>query len=511
MAVKANGALQPDCYVETIRTALLGAGAMFPLYHYDARKSVELWPREFLSPSELLPLNEQGWFGHLRVKLPARPCVYLRRAYGADCFESFKIATSHIDWSRDIRERLRAAREAAQAAGDHCTLHMLSGAATPLQEEHYLPLQHSSRDKRVWSGHDISAVRLTVAREDAMLNHAPLTNTFTKDSQDELGSSKSPADALHAPAATAAASASCAIPAVLSPAILISSSLVSPTPTETDAEATTAPISTAAWSSSTKSAMIIAATETCSSVTAIVPSATPRPPPKTGWFGAAMAVATCNSPQAFEFTPALLETMSPHCLKARNLRTMRQAEQRFSPRVLAGLEDPTFLSLTNETVLTYDTLAFDLPFHLAQALGLPVNLPLCQFHEYATGVSGGKDALLARLREPSHRAVFHTVFDELVRKVVLPHVALSAGVHTPVYYQVRCAWKLERCQCASSCSTHTCLYSVCLFAHVLFFYPGESVSVLSCGRFSPVFESSNRLNFHWACIVMPATVLLLPM
>jgi hypothetical protein len=421
LAVKANGAPQPESYVETIRTALKDAGAMFPLYHYDARKAIELWPREFLTPSELLPLNEHGWFGHLRVPLPARPCGYLRRAYGFDCFESFKLATSHIDWSPDIRERLLAARAAAQAAGDHHTVHLLSGAATPLKDEHYVPLQHSSRAKRVWSDHDRRAVLLTVACEEALQTRLSLADTLTMRPHDELRSPSSSTEATQSAAITfdAVAAASTGA-AVNSDGCSIAAPCASPSTSSTMTEAETL-------------ARVTSAADTVATVSQTTAA---RPPPKSSWFGAAMAMATCNSPQAFDFTSALLDVMSPHCLKARNLRATRQAEQLLSSRVLAGLADPTFLALTSETMLTYDTLAFDLPHHLAHALGMPADLPLCRFHEHAAGVSGGKDVLLARLREPSHRAAFHAVFDEMVRKTVLPHVAVSTGVRAPIYYQV---------------------------------------------------------------------------
>lgn len=68
--MKENGAAQTGEYVARILDVVEGAdvasGQKWPLFHYDARKSVELWPAEFFTSDELFPLREYA-FGHLIV------------------------------------------------------------------------------------------------------------------------------------------------------------------------------------------------------------------------------------------------------------------------------------------------------------------------------------------------------------------------------------------------------------------------------------------------------------
>ena len=91
LRVKANGQPQPAGYCEAILARIDGAAPRFPLWHYDSRKAIELWPREFFADHELLPLRRDLPFGPLAAPcVPARPVGHLLRAYGADVFTTYR-------------------------------------------------------------------------------------------------------------------------------------------------------------------------------------------------------------------------------------------------------------------------------------------------------------------------------------------------------------------------------------------------------------------------------------
>lgn len=126
---KDNGNEQSNEYVERIMEKL--ENARFPLYHYDNRKSIELWPSEYFEIGELRPLKRCD-FGHLCLSRPARPlrCLERRRggarsetnrksakahdeltpsghcSYGSDCFKEWKYADSHVSHSKELAKRV---------------------------------------------------------------------------------------------------------------------------------------------------------------------------------------------------------------------------------------------------------------------------------------------------------------------------------------------------------------------------------------------------------------------
>ena len=53
ISAKENGTPQPADYVDGILRAMAEAGASYPCFHYDNRKAIEMWPREFFLAHEL--------------------------------------------------------------------------------------------------------------------------------------------------------------------------------------------------------------------------------------------------------------------------------------------------------------------------------------------------------------------------------------------------------------------------------------------------------------------------
>lgn len=102
----------------------------FPLYHYDDRNAIALWPNQHFSPSELFPV-QQLKFGPLDVVAPRETVQTLQRFYGDDCFTHYslvKMISGHpyngqVDW--------------------------MTAEKLPLLEEHYQPVEHSD----MWSAH----------------------------------------------------------------------------------------------------------------------------------------------------------------------------------------------------------------------------------------------------------------------------------------------------------------------------------------------------------------------
>lgn len=83
---KENGSAQSEQYIAAALAPVVALS--FPLWHYDHRLAVEMYPREFFREVELLPLRFDLSFGPIpSVPMPARPVPYLRRSYGADVFD----------------------------------------------------------------------------------------------------------------------------------------------------------------------------------------------------------------------------------------------------------------------------------------------------------------------------------------------------------------------------------------------------------------------------------------
>lgn len=144
---KDNGLRQHHEYVRSIIDSI--PRASFPVYHFDNRKAVELWPREFLTPSELFPLQAVK-FGSLRMRGPNDSVPLLRRFFGNDCFTHYTVAT-----------HCAADKPNSQSWEESEKL--------PLTDRQYLPMQHSSQNKRIWSNHCQDALFARLSESE----HAP--------------------------------------------------------------------------------------------------------------------------------------------------------------------------------------------------------------------------------------------------------------------------------------------------------------------------------------------------
>ena len=155
VALRVNGTASPPDAIATVLAGL--AGARYPIWHYDNRLALELWPREWLSAAELFPLRS-AFFGPTRgVLAPLHPVPYLLRAFGDDCFDVYKVARQH--------EEHAPVRAAAAAAAAAVTALPSAGTALPLEDEHFLPVQHSKRARRVPSVHTRAALGIFLASE----------------------------------------------------------------------------------------------------------------------------------------------------------------------------------------------------------------------------------------------------------------------------------------------------------------------------------------------------------
>eukprot|EP00563_Minutocellus_polymorphus_P000832 CAMPEP_0181031544 /NCGR_PEP_ID=MMETSP1070-20121207/6287_1 /TAXON_ID=265543 /ORGANISM="Minutocellus polymorphus, Strain NH13" /LENGTH=709 /DNA_ID=CAMNT_0023108925 /DNA_START=217 /DNA_END=2346 /DNA_ORIENTATION=+ len=135
---KENGQDQPKDYVDAIAQAISACDATFPLYHFDNRKAIELWPREYLLPDELHPIRTSCNFGPLTsVAGPATPVRALFRWFGEDCFTHY----------------VKAAEHTRSKKGKQDTTSWEAGEKVALTDDLYLPVQHSRRTRRVWTQH----------------------------------------------------------------------------------------------------------------------------------------------------------------------------------------------------------------------------------------------------------------------------------------------------------------------------------------------------------------------
>jgi hypothetical protein len=103
LGVKKNGEPQSEEYVkgvvEKMENSAFSAGEatpLFPAWHFNTRKSVEMWAKEVYREKELFPLERTLEFGPLTgISGPRMPVLLLKRAFGKDCFECYYQSGSH--------------------------------------------------------------------------------------------------------------------------------------------------------------------------------------------------------------------------------------------------------------------------------------------------------------------------------------------------------------------------------------------------------------------------------
>ena len=78
ISVKENGKPQQIEYISGIIDSMTTAGIMYPCFHFDNRKAIEMWPREFFLVQEIQrnSLRLDIPFAHLGpLPVPTRPVL----------------------------------------------------------------------------------------------------------------------------------------------------------------------------------------------------------------------------------------------------------------------------------------------------------------------------------------------------------------------------------------------------------------------------------------------------
>mmetsp|Transcript_536 Transcript_536/g.937 ORF Transcript_536/g.937 Transcript_536/m.937 type:complete len:502 (-) Transcript_536:11-1516(-) len=185
IGVKKNGQPQSKEYVQNILTTIQKAAfsqneidALFPLWHFNTRKAIEMWPKEVYRPDELFPLVKDLHFGpFIDICGPRMPVRLLKRAFGLDCFHVYYQSKSHKD-GKSVQEKIdhqnvveletgssswmesncfettpqEMCKELKPLVKDGGTWE--GGIQLPLEDEHYIPIQPLSRAKRRPSFHN---------------------------------------------------------------------------------------------------------------------------------------------------------------------------------------------------------------------------------------------------------------------------------------------------------------------------------------------------------------------
>lgn len=141
ISLKDNGQRQSDEYVSAI-TCHLPPFAEFPIFHYDTRKGIELWPKEYFTLSELLPLSPRGlqFGGHLHLAAPHNHSPHLLRAFGPRCLTHFphpRSSSAHL-YVKEFAQRVAALPQGGEEGEEG-----EEDGLTPLTPEQLLPVLHS--------------------------------------------------------------------------------------------------------------------------------------------------------------------------------------------------------------------------------------------------------------------------------------------------------------------------------------------------------------------------------
>ena len=160
IGVKANGQRQPQEYVDSIITKMQGAAfsqnefnAMFPLWHFNTRKAIEMWTKEVYRPRELFPLDKTLCFGPMTgIQGPRMQVLLLKRAFGSDCFEVYYQSVSHHTQKNKEKEIIQSGGILKPLVQNGGTWE--DGRKMQLEDQHYLPIQPISRAKRRHSIHN---------------------------------------------------------------------------------------------------------------------------------------------------------------------------------------------------------------------------------------------------------------------------------------------------------------------------------------------------------------------
>jgi cytidyltransferase-like protein len=182
IGVKKNGKAQTPGYINHIVSIMQQcSGAddknmpdLFPMYHFNTRKAIEMWPKECYREYELFPLTKTLELGPLRnISGPNMPVSLLKRAFGDDCFHVYYQSASH---NKQQLKLLSDERGVETKEGDKKKLAPLllpgglweGGKKTILQDEHYIPMQPISRAKRKATTHNRGSLLEYLKKQEAI-------------------------------------------------------------------------------------------------------------------------------------------------------------------------------------------------------------------------------------------------------------------------------------------------------------------------------------------------------
>lgn len=132
-----------------------------PIWHFNTRKAIELWPKETYRDCELYPLTKDLKMGPvMNISGPHTPVRLLKRAFGEDCFDVYYQSMSHGD-NKSVVINSETSEEKKEENNNNIQYppHISAGGQwtqstkTPLSEEQYIPMQSKSRAKRRFSTH----------------------------------------------------------------------------------------------------------------------------------------------------------------------------------------------------------------------------------------------------------------------------------------------------------------------------------------------------------------------
>lgn len=155
---KKNGQPQSEAYIQGILEKLTSSAGesttspLCPFWHFSTRKAVEMWTKEVYRENELFPLDRTLKMGPVTgVCGPRMPMRCLKRAFGDDCFHVYFPSFSHHSGSKSTehhQEDISASNKSELPPLISAGGTWESGVKTPLEDEHYVPIQPVSRAAR---------------------------------------------------------------------------------------------------------------------------------------------------------------------------------------------------------------------------------------------------------------------------------------------------------------------------------------------------------------------------
>ena len=176
IGVKKNGKPQKSDYIQGIRRKIEQSAysqaeheSLYPFWHFNTRKAIELWPAEVYRPSELFPLSQDLNFGPLKVSGPRMPVMLLKRAFGMDCFEVFYQSRKHSNSCKALQPN----KQCSQSETKEKELEPIvledgtwnHSQKVSLEDSHYIPMQMTSRKKRIATEHNREQLFLYLTRQ----------------------------------------------------------------------------------------------------------------------------------------------------------------------------------------------------------------------------------------------------------------------------------------------------------------------------------------------------------